>query len=116
MVALAFGLAAASFFPVILMGVFDRRANRAGAIAGMLTGLVFTLAYIIGEKWLGMPPWLFGISAQGIGIVGMVFNFVVAFVVSRVTPPPPAHIQQLVGDLRIPAHPGPAVILDEATK
>ena len=101
-VAFAFGLAAASFFPVIILGIFDKRMNREGAIAGMLTGLIFTMSYILGVKFYGMPAWFFGISAEGIGTVGMFINFVVALTVSRLTAPPPLAVQQLVEDLRIP--------------
>lgn len=123
-VAFAFGLAAASFFPVILMGIFDRRANREGAIAGMIAGLGFTLVYIVGTKAdLILPvdapffgPWCFGISAEGIGTVGMLIHFAVALVVSRLTPPPPADIVEMVEMVRLPDHPGPALILDEATE
>jgi cation/acetate symporter len=103
-VALAFGLAASSFFPVIILGVFDKRTNREGAIAGMVVGLVVTSLYVFGVKFGGMTPW-FGISAEGFGTVGMILNFIVTFVVSRFTPPPPAEIQMLVDDLRTPEHP-----------
>jgi cation/acetate symporter len=103
-VAFAFGLAAASFFPVIILGIFDSRTNREGAIAGMISGLVFTTFYIIGVKFYGMPTWFFNISAEGIGTVGMLLNFVVTIVVSRLTPPPPEEIRQLVADLRDPTH------------
>lgn len=103
-VAFAFGLAAASFFPVIILGIFDKRTNKEGAIAGMISGLVFTTFYIIGVKFYGMPTWFFNVSAEGIGTVGMVINFIVTLVVSRLTPPPPAEIQQLVNDLRDPTH------------
>ncbi|NEP46906.1 MAG: cation acetate symporter, partial [Okeania sp. SIO2H7] len=101
-VAFAFGLAAASFFPVIILGVFDKRTNREGAIAGMVVGLLFTTIYIIGVKFAGMPTWFFGVSAEGIGTVGMVLNFIVTLVVSRMTPPPPLEIQEMVEDLRSP--------------
>ncbi|BAZ21888.1 Na+/solute symporter [Kalymmatonema gypsitolerans NIES-4073] len=101
-VAFAFGLAASSFFPVIILGIFDKRTNKEGAIAGMVTGLIFTIAYIVGVKFGGMPAWFFGVSAEGIGTVGMVLNFLVTLVVSRLTPPPPAEIQALVENLRTP--------------
>lgn len=101
-VAFAFGLAAASFFPVILLGIFDKRTNRAGAITGMIVGIGFTGFYIIGNRFFGMSPFLWGISAQGIGTVGMVLNLVTTLVVSRLTPPPPAEIQALVESVRIP--------------
>ncbi len=109
-VAFAFGLAAASLFPVIIMGIFNKRMNKWGAIAGMLTGLVFTMGYIIYFKGVFIEPmadntpenWLFGVSPEGIGTVGMLLNFAVAWVVSKVTAPPPEHIQHLVEDIRIP--------------
>ena len=115
-VAFAFGLAAASFFPVILLGIFDSRCNREGAIAGVLVGLVFTAGYIVGAQFYGMPLWCFGIGAQGIGTIGMLLNFVVTLAVSRVTPPPPADVQDIVESIRLPAHAGRAVILDEGTE
>jgi len=113
-VAFAFGLAAASLFPAILLGIFFKRANKQGAIAGMLTGLLFTYGYIeyfkgLFLKWAGSPwgenvaeNWLFGISPEGIGVVGMVLNFVVAIVVSYLTAPPPQRIQHLVDHIRVP--------------
>lgn len=101
-VAFAFGLAAASFFPVILLGIFDKRTNREGAIAGMVSGLLFTTIYILGVKFYNMPPWFFGVSAEGIGTVGMLINLVVTLVVSRLTPAPPPEIQALVENLRTP--------------
>ena len=109
-VAFAFGLAAASFFPVILLGIFDARTNRAGAISGMIVGLGFTALYIIGNKsvpLLGteeplMGPWFLGISAEGIGAVGCLLNFAVTFVVSRLTEPPPDHVVRLVESVRVP--------------
>ncbi|WP_215225304.1 sodium:solute symporter family protein [Echinicola shivajiensis] len=118
-VAFAFGLAAASFFPVIIMGIFSKRMNKEGAIAGMLTGLVFTLSYIIyfkfGTNLLGVPAenltedhWLFGISPEGIGSIGMLLNFAVSFVVSMMTPAPPAAVQEMVEDIRIPRGAGAA--------
>ncbi len=106
-VAFAFGLAASSFFPVILMGIFSKRMNREGAIAGMVTGLAFTAGYIIYFKFINpsinsAENWWFGISPEGIGTLGMVFNFVVAILVSRVTAPPPDEIRDMVDDIRIP--------------
>ena len=115
-VAFAFGLAAASLFPVILLGIFFKRVNKQGAIAGMLTGLLFTYGYIeffkgLFLKWAGAPwgenvaeHWLFGISPEGIGVVGMCLNFVVAITVSHLTAPPPAHIQHMVEHIRVPRH------------
>jgi len=115
-VAFAFGLACASLFPTIVMGIFSKSMNRGGAIAGMLTGLVFTLAYIIYFKrdvLLGMPKvpdsdWLFGISPEGIGVIGMILNFVVSYVVMKLTPACPDHIQHLVEGIRYPRGAGTA--------
>ena len=110
-VALAFGLAAASLFPAILLGIFSFRVNKQGAIAGMLTGLGFTLGYIIYFKGVFVEPfaenvaanWLFGISPEGIGTLGALLNFVVAIGVSAVTPPPPPEVRELVERIRVPA-------------
>ncbi|MCH2556629.1 MAG: cation acetate symporter [Alcanivorax sp.] len=112
-VAFAFGLAAASFFPVILMGIFYKRMNKEGAIAGMAVGLAFTFCYIVYFKFVSpelntADNWLFGVSPEGIGTVGMVLNFIVALVVSRVTAPPPEHIQHIVEDIRVPRGAGAA--------
>ena len=115
-VAFAFGLAAASFFPVILLGIFDTRTNREGAIAGMLVGLIFTGTYIIGAQFYDMPLWCFGINAQGIGTIGMLLNFIITFSISRITPPPPPEVIAMVESLRLPAHAGRAAILDEGTE
>ena len=112
-VAFAFGLAASSFFPPILLGIFSRRMNREGAITGMLTGITFTAAYIIhfsfGDPANNTPEhWWLGISPQGIGLVGMLLNFAVAITVARFTPPPPIEIQELIDDIRIPRGAGAA--------
>lgn len=101
-VAFAFGLAAASFFPVLVLGIFDRRANKEGAIVGMICGLTFTLYYIAGVKFFGMSPWFFGVSPEGIGTVGMLINFAATLVVSRLTTPPPVEIQAMIADIRNP--------------
>lgn len=101
-VAFAFGLAAASFFPLIVLGIFDRRMNREGAIAGMTIGLGFTIFYIVGVKFYGMPPWVLGISPEGIGTVGAVLNTAIAYSVSRITPAPPQSVQALITTLREP--------------
>jgi cation/acetate symporter len=109
-VAFAFGLAAASLFPAILMGIFNKRMNKWGAICGMLAGLSFTLGYIIWFKGVFIEPmaanvpenWILGISPEGAGVIGMAINFVVALAIARNTAPPPAHIQQLVEEIRVP--------------
>lgn len=113
-VALAFGLAAASLFPAILMGIFVKRMNREGAIAGMVSGLAFTVAYIAYFKssWFGAvntaEHWLFGVSPEGIGSIGMLINFAVAFWVASRTASPPDEVQDLVDDIRVPTGAGVA--------
>ncbi len=107
-VAFAFGLAAASFFPIILLGIFDKRTNRQGAIAGMIVGISFTAFYIIGNRFFGMAPFFFNISAQGIGTVGMTLNLVTTLVVSRMTPAPPEEVQEMVENVRVPRGAGAA--------
>ncbi|MDJ0516430.1 MAG: cation acetate symporter [Trichodesmium sp. MO_231.B1] len=99
---LGIGVGAATFFPAIILGIFDKRTNREGAISGMVVGLVFTTIYIIGVRFYGMPTWFFGVSDQGIGTIGMLLNFVVTLVVSRMTDPPPLEIQEMVEELRSP--------------
>ena len=103
-VAFAFGLAAASFFPAIVLGIFDKRTNTQGAVSGMIIGLVFTTVYIVttAPKLLGWDPWLFGINPQGIGSVGMFINAIVTIVVSRMTAPPTQQMQDLVETIRYP--------------
>ncbi len=112
-VAFAFGLAAASFFPIILLGIFDKRTNREGAVAGMIVGLVFTGVYILGcqaDKIFGafgvtepfFGHWCFGISPKGIGTIGCLLNFIVTLTVSRLTPPPPQEVQDFVENVRVP--------------
>jgi cation/acetate symporter len=119
-VALAFGLAAASIFPVLMMGIFSKRVNSAGAICGMLTGLILTVGYVF--TYLGMffvpgtnllpntpDAWLFGISPASFGTIGAIFNFAVAYLVSMQTAEPPQEIQDLVESVRIPRGAGVAV-------
>lgn len=112
-VAFAFGLAAASFFPVIILGIFSTRINKEGAIAGMVTGLIFTISYISYFKFINpelnsAEHWWFGISPEGIGTIGMVLNFLVCYTVSKFTPPPPQEVQDLIQDIRIPKGAGAA--------
>lgn len=106
-VAFAFGLAASSFFPVIIMGIFWRRATKEGAMLGMISGILFTAAYIIYFKFVNPSAnnpanWLWGISPEGIGAIGMVINFIVIYVVSKLTKEPPQHVQEMVAKLRYP--------------
>ncbi|MDE0073683.1 MAG: cation acetate symporter [Gammaproteobacteria bacterium] len=112
-VAFAFGLAAASFFPAIILGIFSRRMNREGAIAGMISGIVFTAAYIIYFNYVNPAAntadnWFLGISPEGIGFVGMLINFVVAGIVSRSSAAPPEEVGRLVESIRVPKGSGPA--------
>lgn len=112
-VAFAFGLAAASFFPVIILGIFSTRINKEGAIAGMITGLIFTVSYISYFKFItpelnSADHWWFGISPEGIGSLGMILNFLVCYAVSKFTPPPPQEVQDLIQDIRIPKGAGAA--------
>jgi cation/acetate symporter len=107
-VAFAFGLAAASFFPVLLLGIFSKRMNKEAAITGMITGLVFTFSYIAYFKFVSPADnnpdhWWFGISPEGIGTLGMLANFAVSLIVCRFTPPPPAAVQALVENIRVPS-------------
>lgn len=119
-VALAFGLAAASFFPAIIMGIFYKRMNKEGAIAGMIAGMAFMIYYMLKYKFglfdggkdavAGLAKeWWFGISPEGFGSIAMLINFVVAITVSKFTPAPPQHVQDIVEDIRIPRGAGGAV-------
>lgn len=106
-VALAFGLAASSFFPAIVLGIFDKKMNKEGAIAGMIVGVLFTAAYIVYFKpqlggWGNPENYWFGISPEGIGTLGMLINFAVALTISRFTRPTPEAVKQLVEMIRYP--------------
>ncbi|MCK5722606.1 MAG: cation acetate symporter [Gammaproteobacteria bacterium] len=118
-VAIAFGLAASSIFPALMMGIFNKKVNRTGAVAGMITGISITMLYVFqhkgimfipGTSFLGdmSPSWFFGISPNAFGCVGALANFAVAIGVSKMTAPVPDHIQHLVEDIRIPAGSGAA--------
>ena len=120
-VALAFGLAASSIFPALMLGIFYKRMNREGAIAGMLAGLGVTLLYVFQHKgllfiestaFLGALPenWFFGIEPNAFGAIGALVNFAVALGVARVTPAPPAEIQALVEEIRVPHAARPAAL------
>jgi cation/acetate symporter len=113
-VALAFGLAAASFFPAIVLGIFYKKMNKEGAIAGMVVGIVLMLFYMLKFKF-GVfdggkeivaslkKDWWFGISPEGFGGVAMTVNFIVALLVNNFTPAPPKHVQEIVENIRIPS-------------
>ncbi|MEX0661422.1 MAG: sodium:solute symporter family protein [Balneolaceae bacterium] len=106
-VAFAFGLAAASFFPAILLGIFSKTMNKEGAISGMVAGILFTAAYIIyftfmNPEFNNADHWWFGISPEGIGALGMVVNLIIAVTVSRFTKNPPLNIRELIETIRIP--------------
>ncbi|AFU97544.1 sodium:solute symporter family protein [Simiduia agarivorans] len=112
-VAFAFGLAASSFFPAIILGIFYKKMNKEGAIAGMVSGIVFTAAYIIYFKFVNpganVPAnWLFGISPEGIGTLGMLLNFAVAIAVNKMTKDAPEEVQDLVESIRYPKGAGGA--------
>ncbi|MCW8127286.1 sodium:solute symporter family protein [Microbulbifer halophilus] len=112
-VAFAFGLAASSFFPAIIMGIFSKRMNKEGAIAGMLSGISFTALYIIYFKFINPAAntpdnWWFGISPEGIGTLGMLLNFGVAVAVARMTSDAPKHVQEMVASIRFPKGAGQA--------
>ena len=106
-VAFAFGLAASSFFPAIIMGIFYKRMNKEGAVAGMIVGLLFTSSYIVYFKFINPQAniaenWWFGISPEGIGTLGMMLNFVVSIVISKFTSEPPEEVQSMVENIRYP--------------
>jgi cation/acetate symporter len=123
-VAIAFGLAASSIFPVLMMGIFNKRMNSAGAVTGMLAGISVTMLYVFQEKGIFFIPgtaemlqwegytksWFFGISVNAFGAVGALVNFLVAYLVSKITAPPPDHIQHLVEDIRVPKGSGSAAV------
>ena len=119
-VALAFGLAAASFFPAIVLGIFYKKMNKEGAIAGMVIGISLMLFYMLKFKF-GIfdggkeavaaleKDWWFGISPEGFGSVAMLVNFIVSIVIMKFTPAPPEEVQEIVEDIRIPSGAGEAV-------
>jgi cation/acetate symporter len=110
-VAFAFGLAASSFFPAIVMGIFSTRMNKEGAVSGMIAGIVFTASYIVYFKFINPAAdvsanWWLGVSPEGIGTVGMLINFAVALLVCRYTAEPPQDVKDMVLDIRVPGKPG----------
>ncbi len=113
-VAFAFGLAAASFFPAIVLGIFSKRVGTVPAVSGMLAGIVFTGGYIVGSVYLGMPNWCFGIGPQGIGSVGMLLNFAVTLGLTPLTREPSATVRRMVDSIHEPEGAGPAVVIESA--
>lgn len=113
-VAFAFGLAASSFFPVLVLGIFGARTTAVPAIAGMLAGIGFTATYILGTVYFDWPRWCFGIGPQGIGIVGMVLNFAVALTLTPLCRPPSAAVRAMVAAIREPEGAGPGVAIEDA--
>jgi cation/acetate symporter len=112
-VAFAFGLAASSFFPAIILGIFHKKMNKEGALSGMIVGITFTAAYIIYFKFINPAAnisdnWFFGISPEGIGTLGMILNFAVAFAVHKVTGDAPDEVQEVVESIRYPKGSGEA--------
>jgi len=118
-VAFAFGLAASSLFPVLLMGIFSKRVGTVPAIAGMIVGITFTAFYIIAWRYGGMAPWTFGIlqnglNPQGIGVIGMLLNFAVTLALTPLFPPPSKESQAMVDSVREPEGFGPAPRIEQA--
>ena len=112
-VALAFGLAAASFFPAIILGIFYKKMNKEGAISGMIIGILSMLFYMTKFKfgWFGggtKADWWMGISPEGFGTIAMLLNFIVSIVIMKFTPAPPQAVQDLVENIRIPSNAGEA--------
>ena len=112
-VALAFGLAAASFFPAIILGIFDKRMNKEGAIIGMVVGILLMLFYMMKFKfdWFGggsKEDWWFGVSPEGFGTIAMIINFIISIIISRFTPSPSNDVQEIVENIRIPSGAGKA--------
>ncbi len=118
-VAFAFGLAASSFFPVIVLGIFSKRVGTVPAVTGMLVGIGFTGSYIIASVYGGMAPWTFGIfergiSPQGIGAIGMLLNFAVTLSLTPLCKPPSPASQHMVDVVREPEGAGPAAVIEQA--
>ena len=113
-VAFAFGLAAASFFPAIVLGIFSKRVGTAPAMIGMVAGIGFTASYIIGSVYAGMPDWCFGIGPQGIGVVGMLINFGLSLGLTPLFPAPSQKVRDMVESIREPEGAGPALVIESA--
>jgi cation/acetate symporter len=118
-VAFAFGLAASSLFPILLMGIFSKRVGTVPAVVGMIIGITFTASYIIAWRYFGMEPWTFGIfptgiNPQGIGVIGMVLNFAVTIALTPLFPEPTKEAQDMVDSVREPEGYGPAARIEQA--
>ena len=113
-VAFAFGLAAASFFPAIVLGIFSKRVGTVPAMTGMICGIGFTASYIIGSVYAGMPNWCFGIGPQGIGAVGMLLNFAVTLALTPLAKPPSEAVRAMIDTIHEPEGAGPAVVIEAA--
>ena len=118
-VAFAFGLAASSLFPILLMGIFSKRVGTVPAVTGMIVGITFTASYIIAWRYAGMEPWTFGIfpsgiNPQGIGVIGMMLNFAVTLALTPLFPPPTREAQAMVDSVREPEGYGPAAHIEQA--
>jgi cation/acetate symporter len=113
-VAFAFGLAAASFFPAIVLGIFSKRVGTVAAMAGMVAGIGFTATYIIGSVYAGMPDWCFGIGPQGIGAVGMLINFTVTLLLTPLTRAPSPAVRDMIETIHEPEGAGPALVIESA--
>ncbi len=113
-VAFAFGLAAASFFPAIVLGIFSKRVGTVPAVSGMVVGIGFTATYIIGSVYAGMPNWFLGIGPQGIGVVGMLLNFAVTLGLTPFASPPSKDVQKMIDSIHEPEGAGPAVVIESA--
>jgi cation/acetate symporter len=113
-VAFAFGLAAASFFPAIVLGIFSKRVGTVPAMIGMVAGIGFTASYIIGSVYAGMSDWCFGIGPQGIGVVGMLINFALSLGLTPLFPAPSQKVRDMVESIREPEGAGPALVIESA--
>ena len=115
-VAFAFGLAAASFFPALVLGIFSKRVGTVPAVVGMVAGLLFTAGYIIGSVYLGMPNWFLGIGPQGIGVVGALLNFALAVGLTPLFPAPSAEVADMVELIREPEAAPPPLDIETAAE
>jgi cation/acetate symporter len=111
-VAFAFGLAAASFFPAIVLGIFSKRVGTVPAMIGMVAGIGFTASYIIGSVYAGMPDWCFGIGPQGIGVIGMLINFALSLALTPVFSAPSLKVRDMVESIREPEGAGPGLVIE----